>query len=324
MSAAKAQIPNYGEGMNEEWLAYVMQQTMRGLDYLHQKGHIHRDIKGGNILLDSSGGVRLADFGVAGWTISKGLRNDTVKTFVGTPAWMAPEVLEQSDGYDNKADIWSLGITALELAKGTAPYAHFTPMRILVLTIEDEPASLHSYKDDKQRTGAPFSRLFEDFYKKCLQKNSKARPSTSELLKHKFLQKRSPETLVNNLLNHIDAVGTSSSKDLASKAVLDSIEEFADLCMDATISRARCSAAPILETVQNPDNIKGKKFTAGTTWTFDTDEPGLAIQQTEITRAAQLNDFLDDFETEVIGPECREGLVDNSRHSDEINMSENF
>jgi serine/threonine-protein kinase OSR1/STK39 len=99
MTAAKAQIgPSFGEGMNEEWLAYILQQTLCGLDYLHEKGHIHRDIKCGNILVDSAGGVRLADFGVAGWTISKGLRNDTVKTFVGTPAWMAPEVLEQSDG----------------------------------------------------------------------------------------------------------------------------------------------------------------------------------------------------------------------------------
>lgn len=126
MSAAKFQLgPSFGEGMNEEWLAYILQQTLLGLDYLHEKGHIHRDIKCNNILLDSQGSVRLADFGVAGWTISKGLRNDTVKTFVGTPAWMAPEVLEQSEGYDHKADIWSLGITALELAKGVSYYTHY-------------------------------------------------------------------------------------------------------------------------------------------------------------------------------------------------------
>ena len=73
-------------------------------------------------------------------------------------------------GYDNKADIWSLGITALEMAKGVAPYAQYAPMRILVLTIEEEPPSLKSYSDDKQRTGASFSKYFEDFYRKCLQK----------------------------------------------------------------------------------------------------------------------------------------------------------
>ena len=73
-------------------------------------------------------------------------------------------------GYDNKADIWSLGITALEMAKGVAPYAQYAPMRILVLTIEEEPPSLKSYSNDKQRTGAAFSKYFEDFYKKCLQK----------------------------------------------------------------------------------------------------------------------------------------------------------
>jgi serine/threonine-protein kinase OSR1/STK39 len=150
--------------MNEEWLAYILQQTLQGLQYLHEKGHIHRDIKCGNILLDASGGVRLADFGVTGWTIARGMRQDIVKTFVGTPAWMAPEVLEQSEGYDSRADIWSLGITALELAKGCAPYAHLPPMRILVLTIEEEPPSLRCYRDDKQRTGAPFSSVNEVYF----------------------------------------------------------------------------------------------------------------------------------------------------------------
>ena len=121
--------------------------------------------------MDSHGGVRLADFGVAGWTVARGQRQDTVKTFVGTPCYMAPEVMEQLQGYDHRADIWSLGITALELAKGVAPYAHHSPMRVLVLTLEEPPPSLKSYTNDRQRTGAPFPLAFEDFYKKCLQKN---------------------------------------------------------------------------------------------------------------------------------------------------------
>jgi serine/threonine-protein kinase OSR1/STK39 len=171
MSLAKAQ--GFGEGMNEEWLAYILKESLQGLRYLHEHGQIHRDIKGGNILLDSSGGVRLADFGVSGWTLSRGERKGSVKTFVGTPCWMAPEVMEQVEGYDSRADIWSIGITALELAKGYAPYARLPPMRVLLLTIEEEPPSLRNYPDNKQRTGAPFSRYFTDFVQKCLSKNPK-------------------------------------------------------------------------------------------------------------------------------------------------------
>jgi serine/threonine-protein kinase OSR1/STK39 len=170
MSAASA--IGLGEGMSEDALAYILRESLQGLHYLHANGQIHRDVKCGNILLDSSGGVRLADFGVSGWTLSRGERHETVRTFVGTPCWMAPEVMEQVDGYDHKADIWSIGITALELAKGHAPYAKFAPMRVLVLTIEEDPPSLRSYDNDRQPNGGPpFSKYFEEFYKRCLQKN---------------------------------------------------------------------------------------------------------------------------------------------------------
>eukprot|EP01041_Mallomonas_annulata_P007334 gene7334-14963_t len=196
-----------GEGMNEEWIGYILRETLQGLHYLHTNGQIHRDIKSGNILLADDGSVRLADFGVAGWTMNKGVRNETCRTFVGTPCWMAPEVMEQVEGYDTRADIWSLGITALELAKGQAPYARYAPMRVLVLTIEEDPPSLKSYENDKQRTGVAFSKVFDDFYKKCLQKTSKNRPSAEELLKHKFLKNRTKDPLVSQLLNKISQVG---------------------------------------------------------------------------------------------------------------------
>lgn len=161
-----------GLGMNEDALAYILRETLQGLHYLHQNGQIHRDVKCGNILLDAQGNVRLADFGVSGWILRFGERHETVRTFVGTPCWMAPEVMEQVDGYDHRADIWSIGITALELAKGFAPYSKFAPMRVLVLTIEEEPPSLRSYDSDRQpNNGPPFSKYFEEFYKKCLQKN---------------------------------------------------------------------------------------------------------------------------------------------------------
>jgi serine/threonine-protein kinase OSR1/STK39 len=86
MSISKAQ--GLGEGMQETWFAYILRETLQGLNYLHKNGQIHRDIKSGNILLDAQGSVRLADFGVSGWMVSRGLRQETVKTFVGTPCYM--------------------------------------------------------------------------------------------------------------------------------------------------------------------------------------------------------------------------------------------
>ena len=210
----------FGEGMNEEWLAYILQEALQGLQYLHSNGQIHRDIKSGNILLDSRGNVRIADFGVSGWTLARGQRQETVKTFVGTPCWMAPEVMEQLEGYDHRADIWSIGITALELAKGMAPYAKYPPMRVLVLTIEEDPPSLKSYDNDRQRTGAPFSRMYEDFVRKCLQKQLKARPSAEELLKHKFLKGRTKDALLHQLLDHVSAVGTGEDPDQEEEGTL--------------------------------------------------------------------------------------------------------
>ncbi|KAM9396328.1 mitogen-activated protein kinase kinase kinase kinase 4-like isoform 6-T6 [Salvelinus alpinus] len=186
-----------GNQLKEDWIAYISREILRGLAHLHAHHVIHRDIKGQNVLLTENAEVKLVDFGVsAQLDRTVGRRN----TFIGTPYWMAPEVIACDENpeatYDYRSDLWSTGITAIEMAEGAPPLCDMHPMRALFLIPRNPPPRLKSKK---------WSKKFCSFIEGSLVKNYNQRPPTEQLLKHPFIRDQPNERQVRiQLKDHID------------------------------------------------------------------------------------------------------------------------
>ncbi|XP_021291456.1 serine/threonine-protein kinase BLUS1 [Herrania umbratica] len=208
---------SFSHGLPEQCIAIILKEILNALSYLHNQGHLHRDVKAGNILMDSNGCVKLADFGVSasiyesrpgyGSSSSTSSSQLMLNDVTGTPYWMAPEVIHSHTGYSFKADIWSFGITALELAHGRPPLSHLPLSKSLIMKITKRFRFSDYENNNKKGKSKKFSKAFKDMVASCLEQDPAKRPSAEKLLKHSFFKScKGSEFLAKNVLHGLPMV----------------------------------------------------------------------------------------------------------------------
>ena len=191
-------IKEFNNGFIEELIiSTIIRDILHAVQYIHNDGRVHRDIKSANILLSSSGICQISDFGVSGAIIEGGLRKHGRDTFTGSLWWMSPEVLQRENRHSYKADIWSLGITTLELTFGKPPHSKQRPVKVMLTILQSPPPNIQSCLEEIQQSQSQqqsqlkypkYSKKFKDFLSKCLQKDPNKRASASQLINHSFIK----------------------------------------------------------------------------------------------------------------------------------------
>ncbi|XP_016157109.1 PREDICTED: serine/threonine-protein kinase 10 isoform X2 [Ficedula albicollis] len=224
--AVDATMLELDRGLTEPQIQVICRQMLEALHYLHSKRIIHRDLKAGNVLLTQDGDIKLADFGVSAKNMKTLQKRDS---FIGTPYWMAPEVVMcetmKDTPYDYKADIWSLGITLIEMAQIEPPHHELNPMRVLLKIAKSEPPTLSC--------PSKWSLEFRDFLKKALDKNPESRPSAAQLLEHPFVSRVTSSRALRELvaeakaevMEEIEESREEAEEEEAKAEVMEEIEE---------------------------------------------------------------------------------------------------